>query len=123
MSAVQATVTDLKPGSSLRVNIGQTAMFTCSVEGYPRPNITWSFNGVTLSIPQNLTVGRTGNGLVEKLVSIVSITNKATSAHNGQLSCAASNAGGETQRTVEIIVQGNLRSDTQSVCVGGGGGR
>ena len=84
----------LKPPSEVSVNEGQTAVFTCSADGHPPPQITWS--KVSSSLPVGRHVIDSSGALIIKNVK---------PEDDGVYSCRAENLLGSVSASTRLTVQ------------------
>ena len=84
----------LKPPSEMSVNEGQTAVFTCSADGHPPPQITWSKASSLLPV---------GRHVIDSSGSL--IIKNVKPEDDGFYSCRAENLLGSVNASARLKVQ------------------
>lgn len=85
------------------VNNGESIQLNCHVSKGDKPlKISWSFHGEELSSHMGITTTKIGDRT--SLLTIAS----AMAAHNGNYTCTASNAAGNTSHTATIRINGTF---------------
>ena len=84
-----------EPMSVKNVPEKQTFVFHCEVNGYPKPDILWTFNGEFISSEtQYLTITETENEKPGSWISDLKITDIKKGTNAGSYQCIASNSEG-----------------------------
>jgi Immunoglobulin I-set domain. len=95
------TATSL-PDPSKAVNEHDTITFNCTVEGYPRPTVTWKNDGVamTTNITETSASNVTGIWVVTSEINL-----HLAREHAGIIGCFATNGiGTETNATTSLVM-------------------
>ncbi|CAI6366710.1 unnamed protein product [Macrosiphum euphorbiae] len=84
--------------SKLEVVEGEMASVRCAANGKPEPKVTW----IHMPDQRDLSEG-TERYSVNKLTGVLSL-NRISRTDNGQFKCVASNAAGQIERLVNVVV-------------------
>ncbi|XP_015370369.1 PREDICTED: fasciclin-2-like [Diuraphis noxia] len=84
--------------SQLEVVEGEMASVRCAANGKPEPKVTW----IHMPDQRDLSEG-TERYSVNKLTGVLSL-NRISRTDNGQFKCVASNAAGQIERLVNVVV-------------------
>ncbi|XP_053176382.1 neural cell adhesion molecule 1b isoform X4 [Scomber japonicus] len=76
-------------------DVGQSAMLTCAVDGYPEPMVTWTRNQVVLEAGEKYSFNEDGSEM-----SIMDVTK----LDEGEYTCIAKNKAGETDQELSLRV-------------------
>ncbi|KAF7669820.1 hypothetical protein LDENG_00134120 [Lucifuga dentata] len=76
-------------------DIGQSAMLTCAVDGYPEPMVTWTRNGVVLETGEKYSFNEDGSEM-----TIMDVTK----LDEGEYTCIAKNKAGESEQELSLRV-------------------
>ncbi|XP_061683872.1 neural cell adhesion molecule 1b isoform X3 [Syngnathoides biaculeatus] len=76
-------------------DVGQSAMLTCAVDGYPEPMVTWTRNQMALEAGEKYSFNEDGSEM-----SIMDVTK----LDEGEYTCIAKNKAGETEQELSLRV-------------------
>ncbi|XP_059186961.1 neural cell adhesion molecule 1b isoform X5 [Centropristis striata] len=76
-------------------DVGQPAMLTCAVDGYPEPMVTWTRNGVVLDAGEKYSFNDDGSEMT--LMEV-------TKLDEGDYTCIAKNKAGESEQELSLRV-------------------
>ncbi|XP_072248371.1 neural cell adhesion molecule 1b isoform X8 [Leuresthes tenuis] len=76
-------------------DVGQPAMLTCAVDGYPEPMVTWTRNGIDLEAGEKYSFNEDGSEM-----TIMDVTK----LDEGEYTCVAKNKAGETDQELSLRV-------------------
>ncbi|KAM6933620.1 neural cell adhesion molecule 1-like isoform 2-T2 [Xenentodon cancila] len=76
-------------------DVGQPAMLTCAVDGYPEPMVTWTRNGINLDAGDKYSFNEDGSEM-----TIMDITK----LDEGEYTCIAKNKAGEADQELSLRV-------------------
>ncbi|XP_061829145.1 neural cell adhesion molecule 1b isoform X2 [Nerophis lumbriciformis] len=76
-------------------DVGQSAMLTCAVDGYPEPMVTWTRNQMVLEAGEKYSFNEDGSEM-----SIMDVTK----LDEGEYTCIARNKAGETEQELSLRV-------------------
>ncbi|XP_019729887.1 neural cell adhesion molecule 1b isoform X4 [Hippocampus comes] len=76
-------------------DVGQSAMLTCAVDGYPEPMVTWTRNQITLEAAEKYSFNEDGSEM-----SIMDVSK----LDEGEYTCIAKNKAGETEQELSLRV-------------------
>ncbi|XP_028274760.1 neural cell adhesion molecule 1b isoform X3 [Parambassis ranga] len=76
-------------------DVGQPAMLTCAVDGYPEPMVTWTRNGVDLEAGEKYSFNEDGSEM-----TIMDVTK----LDEGEYTCIAKNKAGESDQELSLRV-------------------
>ncbi|KAM4627842.1 neural cell adhesion molecule 1b isoform 2-T2 [Polymixia lowei] len=76
-------------------DVGQSAMLTCAVDGYPEPMVTWTRNGVVLEAAEKYSFNEDGSEM-----TIMDVTK----LDEGEYTCIAKNKAGESDQELSLRV-------------------
>uniref|UniRef100_A0A5K3F7A1 Ig-like domain-containing protein n=1 Tax=Mesocestoides corti TaxID=53468 RepID=A0A5K3F7A1_MESCO len=92
----------VQPLKSETVIAGQSALFTCMVEGNPFPRVQWTVSGMSA-----LASPRFGEVFTMPRGSVLRITNALPTLHGAVIACIAENALGHAEATARLSVYQN----------------
>lgn len=90
------------PDPSIAVNEHDSITFNCTVEGYPRPTVTWKNDGVpmTTNITETSASNATGVWVVTSEINLY-----LAREHAGVIGCFATNGiGAESSATTSLLM-------------------
>ncbi|XP_071351915.1 neural cell adhesion molecule 1b isoform X9 [Trachinotus anak] len=76
-------------------DVGQSAMLTCAVDGYPEPMVTWTRNEVVLEAGEKYSFNEDGSEM-----TIMDVTK----LDEGEYTCIAKNKAGESEQELSLRV-------------------
>nr|XP_040029318.1 neural cell adhesion molecule 1b isoform X8 [Gasterosteus aculeatus aculeatus] len=76
-------------------DVGQSAMLTCAVDGYPEPMVTWTRNEVVLEAGEKYSFNEDGSEMT--LLDV-------TKLDEGEYTCIARNKAGESEKELSLRV-------------------
>ncbi|XP_056140078.1 neural cell adhesion molecule 1b [Lampris incognitus] len=76
-------------------DVGQSAVLTCAVDGYPEPMVTWTRNGVVLEAEEKYSFNEDGSEM-----TIMDVTK----LDEGEYTCIAKNKAGESEQELSLRV-------------------
>ncbi|XP_039986518.1 neural cell adhesion molecule 1b isoform X3 [Xiphias gladius] len=76
-------------------DVGQSAMLTCAVDGYPEPMVTWKRNEVVLQAGEKYSFNEDGSEM--KMMDV-------TKLDEGEYTCIAKNKAGESEQELSLKV-------------------
>uniref|UniRef100_A0A8C9ZYB4 Neural cell adhesion molecule 1b n=1 Tax=Sander lucioperca TaxID=283035 RepID=A0A8C9ZYB4_SANLU len=76
-------------------DVGQAAMLTCAVDGYPEPMVTWTRNGVVLEAGEKYSFNDDGSEMT--LMDVAKLD-------EGEYTCIAKNKAGESEQELSLRV-------------------
>uniref|UniRef100_A0A8D3C1K6 Neural cell adhesion molecule 1b n=1 Tax=Scophthalmus maximus TaxID=52904 RepID=A0A8D3C1K6_SCOMX len=76
-------------------DVGQSAMLTCAVDGYPEPMVTWTRNDVVLDAGEKYSFNEDGSEMT--LMDV-------TKLDEGEYTCIAKNKAGESEQELSLRV-------------------
>ncbi|XP_028319982.1 neural cell adhesion molecule 1b isoform X4 [Gouania willdenowi] len=76
-------------------DVGQPAILTCAVDGYPEPMVTWTRNNVELEAGEKYTFNEDGSEMIMMDVSKLD---------EGEYTCIAKNKAGESEKELSLRV-------------------
>ncbi|XP_077397706.1 neural cell adhesion molecule 1b isoform X3 [Festucalex cinctus] len=76
-------------------DVGQSAMLTCAVDGYPEPMVTWTRNQITLEAGEKYGFNEDGSEM-----SIMDVSK----LDEGEYTCIAKNKAGKTEQELSLRV-------------------
>ena len=93
-----------------KVRVGDATQLECTAEGNPQPTIEWIRSGTVIRKEKikNYKIS-IENKTTHMRSSYLSI-NDVSSKDNGTYICRSSNSEGQTDQTLQLIVQGKVRS-------------
>eukprot|EP00117_Sycon_ciliatum_P019712 scpid9702/ scgid17782/ Hemicentin-1; Fibulin-6 len=100
----------LSQPSSVTLNEGETATFTCTATGVPRPTIIWQLDGVNISTSSDISIASTEyNGALLRpesfgLSSTLVISDITYNGHQGNYTCVASNILGKSNSQMASLI-------------------
>ncbi|KAM3875512.1 LOW QUALITY PROTEIN: neural cell adhesion molecule 1b [Diretmus argenteus] len=76
-------------------DIGQSAILTCAVDGYPEPMVTWTRNGVVLETGEKYSFDEDGSEMT--IMDVAKLD-------EGEYTCIAKNKAGESEQELSLRV-------------------
>ena len=93
------------------------AMFSCTADGVPRPDITWLRvnNGTEMEVLEDSSTQITTTTLNDRLIMSVLTFNETQPSRSGVYVCSATNLVRSIRAMAEMIVNGRLTLNTNVV--------
>ena len=88
-------------GKKISALTGSDISINCTVNGWPRPDVSWYYNGQLLSVKEDSRFS-----VEEKEGASVLTVDDAEVSDSGNYTCNATNAAGSVDKTSEIDVVG-----------------
>ena len=100
------------PPVSVNVVSSDPAMFSCTADGVPRPDITWLRvnNGTETEMPEDSSTQITTTTLNGRLIMSVLTFNETQSFRSGVYVCSATNLLGSAREMAGLTVNGELKN-------------
>ena len=100
------------PPMSVNVVSPDPAMFSCTADGVPRPDITWLRvnNGTEMEVLEDSSTQITTTTLSDRLIMSVLTFNETQSSRSGVHVCSATNLLGSAREVAELTVNGELKN-------------
>ena len=103
------------PPMSVSVVSPDPAMFSCTADGVPRPDITWLRvnNGTETEMPEDSSTQITTTTLNGRLIMSILTFNKTQPFRSGMYVCSVTNLLGSAREMAGLIVNGELKNFLQ----------
>ena len=106
------------PPMSVSVVSPDPAMFSCTADGVPRPDITWLRvnNGTEMEVMEDSSTQITNTTLSDRLIMSILTFNETQPFRSGAYVCSAENLLDSAREVAELTVNGELKNYLQE-CV------